>query len=82
MTLMRNLLVTAAAASGMALLAGSPVSAHTICRPDGVCFNTSGTPIPYWEQPAYRGYADQGYYPYPYRYHHRRHWRYYEGDRY
>jgi hypothetical protein len=52
-------------------LAAAPASAHSVCRADGVCFNTSGTPIPYYQQPAYRGgFADQT----PYPYHHRRHW--------
>ena len=44
MRLARNLLLTAAAATGIALLAAGPASARTICRADGTCFNTSGDP--------------------------------------
>lgn len=75
MTLVR-ILPLAAAVVGGAVLLSQTASARTICRPDGFCFNTSGTPIAPWQQPAYRGYA----YPYPY-YHryYRRHWRYYGG---
>lgn len=80
MTFVRSLLV-AAALSPLAF-AAAPASAHTVCRPDGVCFNTSGTPIPYYDQPAYRGgYADESYgappYPYPYHHHYYRHYRHY-----
>ena len=77
----RNLLLTAV---GVALLLVGPASARTICRADGVCFNTSGEPIAPWQQPAYRGgFADEdnGYAYQPYRYYHnaypyryRRHW--------
>jgi hypothetical protein len=72
-------LLTAAAVSCLALVAAAPASAKTICRPDGICFNTSGDPIAPWQQPAYRGgYADESYgpgpYPYPYHYHRHPHW--------
>jgi hypothetical protein len=53
-----------------AVLCTAPASAHTVCRPDGFCFNTSGAPIAPWQQPALRG----GYAYYPYHY---RHWRHY-----
>ena len=78
MTIVRGLLV-AAALSSLAL-ATAPASARTICRADGMCFNTSGTPIPDHDQPAYRGgFADEGYAapPYPHPYHRYRHWRHY-----
>jgi hypothetical protein len=76
MTLMRSLL-TSAAVCGVALLTVAPASARTICRPDGYCFNTSGTPV--YDQPAYQyhRWADGGYYPY-----HRRHGHHYDYDRY
>ena len=70
MTLIR-ILPLAAVLIGWAALLPQSASAHTVCRPDGFCFNTSGTPIAPWQQPAYRGYA------YPYSYHYRRHWRHY-----
>jgi hypothetical protein len=71
MTLTRSLLISAAAC-GVALLTIAPASARTICRPDGYCFNTSGTPV--YDQPAYHSWAYGGYYPYSY---HRRHWHHY-----
>jgi hypothetical protein len=78
MNMRRKVLFAAAAISAFALLAGE-ASARTICRADGVCFNTSGAPIAPWQQPAFRGgYADEGYYggpPYPYHHHHyHRYW--------
>jgi hypothetical protein len=83
----RSLLFGILAAASCALLTAASASAHTICRPDGICFNTSGDPIAPWQQPAFRGgFADDGGYsydrPYPYRYyrHHHRHWRYHEED--
>ncbi len=80
MSLARNLLLTAAAASAVALLAAGPASARTICRADGTCFNTSGEPIAPWQQPAFRGgYAYEGRGAYEgdryWRYRHNRHWR-------
>jgi len=72
----RSLLLTVAAASGVALLTFAPASARTICRGDGYCFNTSGSPV--YDQPAYHPYAYEGYRPYPNRY--RRHWHYHEDD--
>jgi hypothetical protein len=81
MAIMRNLPLIAAAVSAAALIAASPASARTICRADGICFNTSGEPIAPWQQPAFRGgfayppgYGYYGYYRYPY--HHRHHWHY------
>jgi hypothetical protein len=73
MTLLRNTLLTLAAISGLALSVATPTLARTICRPDGYCFNTSGRPIPYYDQPAYQGYYAYRYPPY-YRYQHWRHW--------
>jgi hypothetical protein len=67
----RTLLLAGLAASAVALLVATPASARTICRPDGVCFNTSGKPIAPWQQPAYQGDYEYGNYPY----HHHRHWR-------
>jgi hypothetical protein len=62
MTFAQNLLLTTAVATGVALLAIGPASARTICRTDGICFNTSGAPIAPWQQPAFRGgFADDGY---------------------
>ena len=76
MTFTRSLLA-GLAFSSVALLAAAPASARTICRADGMCFNTSGAPIAPWQQPAYRGgFADEGYGSY-YPYHHHRHWRSY-----
>jgi hypothetical protein len=77
MTFRRNLLL-AGAASSIALLVAAPASAHTVCRADGICFNTSGAPIAPWQQPAFRGgYAyPNGYYGYYHPYHHR-YWRHY-----
>jgi hypothetical protein len=57
-----------AALSVSAALVASSASARTICRPDGVCFNTSGKPIPPWKQPAYEGGYAYDAYPY------HRHW--------
>lgn len=78
MTFAQNLLLAATAASLFAVLAAAPASARTICRADGVCFNTSGEPIAPWQQPAFRGgyayegrgaYEGDGYWRY--RHHHR-----------
>jgi hypothetical protein len=66
-------LLAAATVCGVALLTVMPASGRTICRPDGYCFNTSGTPV--YDQPAYQYYGYGGYHPYPYRY--RRHYQYY-----
>ena len=77
MTRTQTFRLTAAALSTLALFAAGPASAKTICRPDGICFNTSGQPIAPWQQPAYRGgYADESYAPppYPYYHHHHPHW--------
>jgi hypothetical protein len=73
MTLLRNTLVIVTAISSFTLVMDAPASARTVCRPDGLCFNTSGRPIPYYDQPAFQGYTaygDRRSYPY----HHRRHW--------
>jgi hypothetical protein len=75
MTLARNILLTAAAISCIACFVAAPASARTICRPDGYCFNTSGRPIPYFDQPAYQGYY--AYHPYRH-YYHRRYWHDYD----
>jgi hypothetical protein len=69
---MRSLLLTAAAVSGVALLTVAPASARTICRGDGQCFNTSGSPV--YDQPQYHRYV----YENPNRY--RRHWHYHQDD--
>jgi hypothetical protein len=79
MTFSRSLLLTAATACGIALFAASPASARTICRADGICFNTSGEPIAPWAQPAYRGYSYEGRGAYEgdrywWHRHHHRHW--------
>jgi|GEM_PF-5829330 hypothetical protein len=82
MTFARKLHLVAAAC-GVALLAAGPTSARTICRADGICFNTSGDPIAPWQQPAYRGgYADDedGYAYRPYYYPHHRHYRHWRDD--
>jgi hypothetical protein len=71
MTIARNTLLVAV---GISFFAAVPASARTICRPDGYCFNTSGHPIPYYDQPAY-----QGYYAYhPYHHYYRRYWHHYD----
>jgi hypothetical protein len=75
MTLARHTLLIAVAFSSTAFFLPGPASARTICRPDGYCFNTSGNPIPYYDQPAYQGYY--AYHPY-HHYYHRRYWRHYE----
>ena len=70
----RTLFLTAGAVCGALLLTTFAASARTICRPDGICFNTSGQPIYPDQQPAYRGgFADDGY---PYHRRHRRHYSY------
>jgi hypothetical protein len=73
MTLVRIALSVAGAASAAAFLTVTPASAHTICRPDGFCFNTSGQPVAPWQQPALQGGYANGYYPY----HYHRYWRHY-----
>jgi hypothetical protein len=69
MNYVRLLLLTTSMISAASTAAVTPAFARTICRPDGVCFNTSGRPIPPWRQPAYED-------PYPYGHHpYHRYWR-------
>jgi hypothetical protein len=76
MSLMRNLLLMGAAVSGLALLVAAPVSARTICREDGRCYNTSGLPV--YDQPPYHRYAYAGD---PDRYQRRRHYYHHDEER-
>jgi hypothetical protein len=41
------------------LLAAAPISARTICREDGYCYNTSGKPV--YQQPEWRRHDREGY---------------------
>jgi hypothetical protein len=74
MTPIQNLLLVGAAVSGLALLAAAPVSARTICREDGRCYNTSGLP----DQPPNHRYAYAGD---PDRYQRHRHFYHHDEER-